>query len=74
MPIINASSIMVTVLMGKLNTSPRQAHFIFCLFSTLCKTPMMLTDISTKAAILVANGNTFKRNKIPSAASANAYT
>ncbi len=35
MPIIKASSIIVIVLIGKLKTAPRQAHFIFLLLSTV---------------------------------------
>ena len=36
--------------MGKINTSPRQAHLIFLLFNTLCKTPTILTLISIKVS------------------------
>ena len=56
MPIISASSIMVMVLIGKLNTSPKHAHFIFCLFNTLCKTPTMLTDITMQVIAFTKTG------------------
>ena len=56
MPIINASSIMVTVLMGKLKTAPRQAHFLFLLLSMLCNTPIMLTDITISVTKFVKTG------------------
>ena len=54
--IIKPSSIMVTVLMGRLNTAPRQAHFIFRLFSTLCSTPIILMVISRNVKALVNKG------------------
>ena len=47
---------MVMVLMGKLNTAPRQAHFIFRLLKTLCKTPILLTVITAKVTVLVRIG------------------
>ena len=63
MPIISASSIMVTVLMGKLKTSPKQAHFIFRLFKTACNTPIMLTVITVKVKI---SCNLFKKFMVSS--------
>ncbi len=53
MLIINPSSIMVMVLMGKLKTAPRQAHFIFLLLNTLCNTPMILMPITASVIPLV---------------------
>ena len=47
---------MVTVLIGKLKTAPRQAHLIFLLFKTLWSTPIMLMLITTKVTALVTNG------------------
>ena len=73
-PIISASSIMVIVLMGKLKTSPRQAHFIFCLFSTLCNTPIILIVITAKVTAFVSNGLKAVRKAKPKANSINAYT
>ena len=58
--------------MGKLNTAPRQAHFIFRLFKTLCKTPMMLTVITTKVTVLVRIGLKPVKNAKPKASSVNA--
>jgi len=49
--IIRASSMIVIVPIGRLNTVPRQAHFIFRLLKTLSATPIMLTDITIKVAI-----------------------
>ncbi len=54
--IIKASSIMVTVLMGKLKTAPKQAHCIFLLLSTDCKTPTILIVITTEVTALVMIG------------------
>ena len=54
--IIKASSIMVTVLIGKLKTAPKQAHCIFFLLRTLCKTPTMLMLITMNVIELVMNG------------------
>lgn len=71
--IIKASSIMVTVLIGKLNTEPKQAHWIFFLFNTLCKTPMMLIDITISVAMFVTNGLKPVSNAIPKANSMNGY-
>ena len=42
--------------MGKLKTSPRQAHFIFCLLKTASSTPIMLTVITTKVTVFVSIG------------------
>lgn len=71
--IIKESSIMVTVLIGKLNTAPKQAHRIFFLFNTLCKTPMMLMLITTSVAMFVTNGLNPVRNAIPKDSSMNGY-
>ena len=65
--IIKASSIMVMVLMGKLNTSPKQAHLILRLFNTLCNTPIMLTVITTRVTVLVIIGLKPVRNAMPNA-------
>ena len=67
MAIIKASSIMVTVLIGKLKTAPRQAHWIFRLFRTDCKTPIILTVITTKVTELVSNGLKLIKKAIPNA-------
>lgn len=72
MIIISASSMIVTVLIGKLNTAPRQAHCIFCLFKTLCKTPMRLTDITMAVNAFVNTGWKFKAKASPSPNSMNA--
>lgn len=71
--IIKRSSIMVTVLMGKLNTAPKQAHFILRLFATLCSTPIMLTVITIKVIVFVKMGLNLVRKAIPKASSAKAY-
>ena len=60
--------------MGKLNTSPKQAHLILRLFITLCKTPMMLTVITTKVTVLVRMGWNPVRKAIPKASYVKAYT
>ena len=44
---------MVTVLMGKLNTAPKQAQRIFCLLSTAFKTPNIEKVITINVAKLV---------------------
>ena len=50
--------------MGKLNTAPRQAHFIFRLLKTLCKTPIMITFITAKVNVLERIGlNQVKKAK-----------
>ena len=54
--IIDKSSTIVTVDIGKLKPTPKQAHRIFLLFKTLCKTPMILKLITTTVVIFVANG------------------
>ena len=71
--IIKASSITVTVVMGKLNTSPRQAHLIFLFFNTLCKTPTILKLITIKVATFVIIGLNPVRKAIPKASSVKAY-
>ena len=73
MPIISASSIMVMVLMGKLNTSPRQAHLILRLLSTLCNTPVMLNVITTRVTTLVMTGLKPVKNAIPKVNSTKGY-
>ena len=62
MPIISASSIMVMVLMGKLNTAPRQAHFIFRLLKTLSKTPIMINVKRLGVSVLVQLGLSWVKN------------
>jgi cation transporter-like permease len=62
------------VLMGKLSTSPKQAHLIFFLFSTLCSTPMMLTVITTKVIVFVRMGLNPVKKAIPKASSVKTYT
>jgi hypothetical protein len=47
---------MVTVLIGRLKTAPKQAHLICFLFKTDCNTPIILIDITTSAVRLVTNG------------------
>lgn len=54
--IIKPSSMIVTVLIGKLKTAPKHAHWIFFLFSTVCNTPIILADITTTVTKLVTNG------------------
>jgi hypothetical protein len=56
MTIINASSIIVIVLIGRLKTAPKQAHRIFLLLKTDCKTPMILKLITVKVNMLVTSG------------------
>jgi hypothetical protein len=73
MSIINPSSMIVTVLMGKLKTDPRQAHWIFCLLSTVCNTPIMLIDMTINAIMFVTKGLKFTRYAIPRKSSTNAY-
>ena len=74
MAIIKASSITVIVVMGKLKTSPRQAHLIFLLFNTLCNTPIILTLITIKVTVFVIMGVNTVKNAIPNASSVKAYT
>ena len=54
--IINASSIIVTVLIGKLKTAPKQAHCIFLLSNTDCKTPIILILMTTNVQAFVTKG------------------
>ena len=72
MAIIKASSIIVTVLIGKLKTAPKQAHCMVFLFITLCKTPIMLMPIIIITVRFVINGLKSIRKAIPKANSVNA--
>ena len=59
------SSTMVTVLMGKLNTSPRQAHLIFFLSRLLFITPILLTPKIMAVLMFVASGARLIKYKTP---------
>ena len=72
--IISRSSVTVMVLMGTLNTAPRQAHRIVRFASTLCNTPTRLTLITAKVKPFVSSGRKPVRNAIPRNNSINAYT
>ena len=48
---INKSSMIVTVVIGKLNTAPKQAHLISFLLSTLRITPKLLKPITAIVAM-----------------------
>jgi len=61
------------VLLGRLNTSPRQAHLIVRFLKTLCKTPMILTVITTKVTVLIRMGLKPVKNATPNASSVKAY-
>ncbi len=62
------------VLIGKLNTSPKQAHFIFLLFKTLWSTLIILIAITAKVTVFVSMGlNPVKKASL-NANSVKAYT
>lgn len=71
--IINPSSIIVIVLIGRLKISPRQAHLIFRLLKTDCKTPIILTNITIKVSMLVISGLKLIKYAIPRIISMNGY-
>ena len=71
---ISPSSTSVTVDMGRLNTVPRQAQRIARLFSTLCRTPTLLTAITTSVTRFAANGWKPVTNAAPSSSSMKGYT
>ncbi len=58
---IPTSSMIVTVLIGRLKPVPRQAHLMVRLFSTLWMTPMADTPRMTIVATLVQKGATLVR-------------
>ncbi len=64
---------MVIVLIGRLNTTARQAHFIFLLFKTLCKTPMRLMLITTNVTAFTNKGSKPVRYPKPKNSSIKAY-
>jgi hypothetical protein len=70
---IDKSSTIVTVDMGKLNTSPKQAHLIFCLSKTLRMTPILLIPSIKMVATFVKMGAIFIRNRMPNNNSTNGY-
>ena len=65
-PTINKSSIIVTVLIGRLKTVPKQAHLISDLFSTDRITPMLLKPIIIIVAEYVKIGLKEVKYAIPS--------
>jgi hypothetical protein len=65
---------MVTVLIGKLKTSPEQVHIILCLLNTPGNTPTILTVITTRVTVVVKSGSNPVRNAMPNASSVKAYT
>ena len=71
--IINKSSMIVMVLIGKLNTAPKQAHLIFLLLSTLCNTPMMLMLITINVTEFVSTGLKPAMNATPNNSSMKTY-
>jgi hypothetical protein len=54
--IINPSSIIVIVSIGRLKMASKWADYIFFLFTTACKTPIMLIVITIKAIKVATNG------------------
>src|SRR3569833_2730137 len=72
--IISASSKIVSVLIGRLNTEPRQAHLIACLFNTLLWTPAILKDNTASVTQLEITGRKLTANAMPRTSSRTAYT
>ena len=73
MPTIERSSIMVTVLMGRLKTSPKQAHLIFFLSMLLFITPILLMLKINAVLMFVATGATLVRYNKPKTNSTKGY-